>query len=102
MGLLEPVANTINLMLNAGSEAYGPTDGEPLSTAKQAGNPAQFLFTGQSSFPMDPGGIPWDSSNVSTAATSASSYYITSSCRAASGWARSESTRRPRTRLRGR
>jgi Mn-containing catalase len=64
LGHVELVANTINLMLNGGSEAYGATDGEPLAAAKQAGNPAQFLFTGQSSFPMDPGGIPWDSSNV--------------------------------------
>ena len=61
-GHVELVANTINLMLD-GAAGEGE-DGAPLSVAKSAGNPAQFLFTGQSSFPMDPGGIPWDASNV--------------------------------------
>lgn len=61
-GHVELVANTINMMLD-GAAGEGE-DGAPLSVAKSAGNPAQFLFTGQSSFPMDPGGIPWDASNV--------------------------------------
>lgn len=61
-GHVELVANTINLMLD-GAAGEGE-DSSPLAIAKSAGNPAQFLFTGQSSFPMDPGGIPWDASNV--------------------------------------